>query len=187
MSLLSRNVEAAAATLQGLLALESRVEEAAVLIAAAFSSGRKLLACGNGGSAADAMHLATELMVRYDKDRRPYPALSLAASSGDLTAIANDLAFTEVFARQVEGLGQPGDVLVAITTSGRSENVRRALEVARRLELKTIALLGRDGGPTRGLADVDLLVPSLVTARIQEAHKLLIHTICERVEQRLGI
>src|SRR5512134_3811590 len=98
MSLLSRNVEAAAATLQGLLALESRVEEAAGLIAAAFSSGRKLLACGNGGSAADAMHLATELMVRFDKDRRPYPAVSLAASSGDLTAIANDVAFTEVFA-----------------------------------------------------------------------------------------
>ena len=186
MSLLRRNVEAATATLESLLALEARVDEAAVLIASAFSAGRKLLACGNGGSAADAMHLATELMVRFERDRRPYPALSLAASSGDLTAIANDYAFADVFARQVEGLGQPGDVLVAITTSGRSENVRRALEVARRRELKTIALLGRDGGPSRGLADVELLVPSLATARIQEAHKVLIHTICESVEQRLA-
>jgi D-sedoheptulose 7-phosphate isomerase len=186
MSLLHRNVEAATATLRSLLTLEPCVEEAADLIAKAFASGKKLLACGNGGSAADAMHLATELVVRFEKDRRPYPALSLAASSGDLTAIANDYAFTEVFARQVEALGQPGDVLFAITTSGRSENVRRALEAARRGDLKTIALLGRDGGPTRGLADVDLLVPSQSTARIQEAHKVLIHTICETVETLLS-
>jgi phosphoheptose isomerase len=185
MSLLRRNVDAATATLQSLLALESRVEEAATLIAGAFAAGKKLLACGNGGSAADAMHLATELVVRFERDRRPYPALSLAASGGDLTAIANDYTFADVFARQVEALGQPGDVLVAVTTSGRSENVRRALEVAGRRELKTIALLGHDGGPSRGLAQVELLVPSLVTARIQEAHKILIHTLCEGIEQRL--
>ena len=127
MSLLRRNVDEAAVTLQSLLALEGEVERAAELMAAALAAGHKLLTCGNGGSAADAMHLATEMVVRFDQDRRPYPALCLAASAGDLTAIANDYAFTEVFARQVEAFGQPGDVLVAISTSGRSENVRRAI------------------------------------------------------------
>jgi D-sedoheptulose 7-phosphate isomerase len=185
MSLLRRNVEAATATLASLLALEPAVEEAAAVVASAFSAGRKLLACGNGGSAADAMHLATELVVRFEKDRRAYPALSLAASAGDLTAIANDYSFADVFARQVEALGRKGDVLVAISTSGRSENVRRALEAARRGELRTIAFLGRDGGPARGLAEVELIVSSAATPRIQEAHKVLIHTLCERVEERL--
>lgn len=185
MSLLRRNVGEAMATLQALLALEGAVEEAAKRIADAFAGGRKLLTCGNGGSAADAMHLATEMVVRFDQDRRPYPALCLATSGGDLTAIANDYAFAEVFARQVEAFGQPGDVLVAISTSGRSANVKRALEVARSRQMTTIALLGRDGGPTKGLADVEVLVASQVTARIQEAQKLLIHTLCERVEERL--
>jgi len=187
MSLLSRNLDEAAATFQSLRALEAEVEKAAALIGEAFAQGHKLLTCGNGGSAADAMHLATEMVVRFEKDRRPYPALCLAVSSGDLTAIANDYDFAEVFARQVEAFGQPGDVLVALSTSGRSENVRRALEVARRQKLRTIALLGKDGGPTKGLAEVELLVASTVTARIQEAQKLLIHTLCERVEERLQV
>jgi phosphoheptose isomerase len=182
MSLLRRNVDEAAATFQSLLALESEVEKAAAMIAQALTLGRKLLTCGNGGSAADAMHLATEMVVRFDQDRRPYPALCLATSSGDLTAIANDYAFSEVFARQVEAFGQPGDVLVALSTSGRSENVRRAIEVARGKQLRTIAFLGNDGGPTKGLGEIELLVASKVTARIQEAHELLIHTLCERVE-----
>ena len=104
------------------------------------------------------MHLATEMVVRFEEDRRPYPALCLATSTGDLTAIANDYAFSEVFARQVEAFGQPGDVLVALSTSGRSENVRRAIEVARARQVRTIAFLGKDGGPTKGLAEVELLV-----------------------------
>jgi D-sedoheptulose 7-phosphate isomerase len=185
MSVLRRNVDEATATFRSLLALEADVEKAAGLIAEALALGRKLLTCGNGGSAADAMHFATEMVARFDKDRRPYPALCLATSGGDLTAIANDYAFTEVFARQVEAFGQPGDVLVAISTTGRSENVRRALEVARGKQMTTIALLGKDGGPTKGLGDVELLVPCMVTARIQEAQKLLIHTLCERIEERL--
>ena len=185
MSLLRRNLDEASATLQSLVALESQLEKAAEVIAGAFAQGRKLLTCGNGGSAADAMHLATEMVARFDQDRRPYPALCLAASGGDLTAIANDYGFTEVFARQVEAFGQPGDVLVAISTSGRSENVRRAIETARRKQVQTIAFLGKDGGTTKGLADVELLVASQSTARIQEAQKLLIHTLCERVEERL--
>jgi phosphoheptose isomerase len=186
MSLLRRNVAEAAATLESLLALEAEVERAAELVADALRQGRKLLTCGNGGSAADAIHLATEMVVRFDQDRRPYPALCLAASSGDLTAIANDYAFSEVFARGVLAFGQPGDVLVAISTSGRSENIRRAIEVARTRQVLSIALLGRDGGPSKGLADLDLLVVSQSTARIQEAHKVLIHTLCQRVEERLG-
>jgi phosphoheptose isomerase len=178
-------VDQAVVTLQALVALEAGVEKAAERISFAFAQGHKLLTCGNGGSAADAMHLATEMVVRFDQDRRPYPALCLATSGGDLTAIANDYSFAEVFARQVEAFGQAGDVLVAISTSGKSENVRRALEVARGKHMTTIALLGKDGGPTKGLADVELLVGSQVTARIQEAQKLLIHTLCERVEERL--
>jgi phosphoheptose isomerase len=187
MSLLKRNVDEAAATLQSLLPLEAPVEKAAEMIAQAFGQGRKLLTCGNGGSAADAMHLATEMVVRFEADRRPYPALCLATSGGDLTAIANDYSFGEVFARQVDAFGQPGDVLVAISTSGRSENVRRAIEVACSKQVRTIAFLGKDGGPTKGLAEVELLVASNSTARVQEAQKLLIHTLCERVEELLRV
>jgi len=185
MSLLRHNVEEASATLRRVADLHSELEAAAALATEALAAGRKLLTCGNGGSAADAMHLATEMVVRFDQDRRPYPALCLAASSGDLTAIANDYAFAEVFARQVAAFGQSGDVLVAITTSGRSENVKRALVVARERGLRTIALLGKGGGTTGGLAEVELVVPSSVTARIQEAQKLLIHTFCQRVEELL--
>jgi D-sedoheptulose 7-phosphate isomerase len=184
-SLLRKNVEDAKATLDRLVALDAEVEAAAALMAEAVASGGKLLACGNGGSAADAMHFTTEMVARYDQDRRPYPAVCLSASASDLTAIANDYAFADVFARQVLGLGQPGDVLLAITTSGRSENVRRALVAAKERGVKTVALLGKGGGPTRDLADVQLIVPSDVTARIQEAQKLLVHTLCERVEERL--
>jgi D-sedoheptulose 7-phosphate isomerase len=185
MSLLERNVDAARGVLQGLLALDPALERAAELIAEAVAGGKKLLTCGNGGSATDAMHLATEMVVRFEQNRRPYPALCLAASVGDLTAIANDYSFEDVFSRQVEAFGQAGDVLIALSTSGKSENVRRALETARRRSLRTIAFLGKGGGPTAGLADIDLIVPSDVTARIQEAHALLLHTLCERVEERL--
>jgi D-sedoheptulose 7-phosphate isomerase len=186
LSLLRRNLEEAAATLARLADLDPRVELAASLLAEALGAGRKVLSCGNGGSAADAMHFATEMVARFDQDRRPYPALCLSASAGDLTAIANDYAFAEVFARQVTAFGNPGDVLLALSTSGRSENVKRALVVARERGVRTIALLGKGGGPSRGLAEVELLVPSEVTARIQECHKVLIHTLCERVEQLLG-
>jgi D-sedoheptulose 7-phosphate isomerase len=186
VSLLRRNLEEATALLARLADLDPQVEAAASVMAEALSAGNKVLSCGNGGSAADAMHFATEMVARFDQDRRPYPALCLSASAGDLTAIANDYAFAEVFARQVAAFGNAGDVLLAITTSGRSDNVRRALVVARERGVRTIALLGKGGGPTRGLAEVELLVPSDVTARIQEAQKILIHTLCERVEQILG-
>jgi phosphoheptose isomerase len=176
----------AQAVLQGLAGLELQIEAASELIAEALLSGHKLLACGNGGSAADASHLATEFVVRYHQERRPYPAISLAANGGDLTAIGNDYSFADLFARQVKAFGISGDVLAVFTTSGASENILRALTVAKELNLKTVAFLGRDGGRCAGLADVELLVSGTLTARIQEGHKFLLHTICELVEERLA-
>ena len=154
-------------------------------LAAALLRGDKLLACGNGGSAADASHLTTEFVCRYNKDRRPYAAISLATHGGDLTAIGNDYDFQDIFSRQVEAFGRPGDVLMAFTTSGRSENVRRALVAAKKQGLLTVAFLGKDGGVCTGLADIEFLVRSTTTARIQETHQLLLHTICELAEEQL--
>jgi phosphoheptose isomerase len=180
------NIADAQAVLQQLAGLEPQIEAAAVLIAEALLSGHKLLACGNGGSAADASHLTTEFVVRYQRERRPYPAISLTSNGGDLTAIGNDYSFADLFARQVKAYGNPGDVLAAFTTSGASENILRALTVAKELELKTIAFLGKDGGRCTGIADVELLVSGSLTARIQEGHKFLLHTICELVEEQLA-
>src|SRR6267142_5663135 len=173
-------------TLESLKKLETQVAKAAELIQECLQAGRKILACGNGGSAADAAHFATELVVRFAKDRRAQPALCLASDGGLLTAAANDYGFDEIFARQVAAFGQPEDVLICLTTSGKSRNVLRAMEEAKARKLKTIAFLGRDGGPTIGIADVDLLVRGDLTARIQEAHQLLLHVLCETVESRLA-
>ena len=180
------NIADAQAVLQQLAGLEPQIEAASDLIVEALLSGHKLLACGNGGSAADASHLTTEFVVRYQRERRPYPAISLTTNGGDLTAIGNDYSFADLFARQVKAYGNPGDVLAAFTTSGASENILRALTVAKELDLKTIAFLGRDGGRCMGLADVELLVSGTLTARIQEGHKFLLHTICELVEEQLA-
>lgn len=184
-NVLRHNIEASIQTLRTLAALEAEVSRAAQLILDALLAGRKVLTCGNGGSATDAAHLATELVCRYREDRDAYPALCLSGAAGDLTAIGNDYGFDEVFARQVRAFGQPGDVLVALSTSGRSENVTRALRAATERGVATVSLLGRDGGDCRGLATVELLVPGELTARIQEGHKLLIHTLCEMIDQVL--
>ena len=146
----STNIAEAKALLEQLAGLESGIEAAADMIAAALLSGHKLLACGNGGSAADASHLTTEFVARFDRDRRAYPAISLASHGGDLTAIGNDYSFADLFARQVQAYGRPDDVLVVFTTSGRSENIFRALDAAKDLSVKTIAFLGRDGANVRG-------------------------------------
>ena len=179
-------VAAAKETLQSLVDLEAQIASAAQLIERCLRAGNKLLVCGNGGSASDAAHFATELVVRFAKDRRAYPAICLTGDGGLLTAAANDYGFDEIFARQVAAFGVEGDLLIVLTTSGKSRNVRRALEEAKSRKLKTIAFLGRDGGSTIGIADVDLLVASDSTARIQEAHKLLLHVLCEAVESRLS-
>jgi len=183
--ILKKSIAAAKETLRSLVDLDAQVRKAADLIEQCLRAGNKLLVCGNGGSATDAAHFATELVVRFGKDRRAYPAICLANDGGLLTAAANDYGFDEIFARQVAAFGLPGDVLICLTTSGKSTNVRRALEEAKTRQLKTIAFLGRDGGLTIGVADVDLLVRSDSIARIQEAHQLLLHVLCEIAEARL--
>ena len=184
--ILNDAIAAAKETLQSLLDLDPHVAKAAGLIEESLRAGNKLLVCGNGGSAADASHFATEFVVRFMKDRPAYPAVCLAADGGLLTAAGNDYGFDEIFARQVVAFGLPGDVLICLTTSGRSKNIERALQEAKARKLKTIVFLGRDGGSTVGMADVDLLVRSNSTARIQEAHQLLLHVLCEISETRLS-
>ena len=185
--ILKSAVAAAKETLQSLVQLEGQVEKAADLIEECLRAGNKLLVCGNGGSAADASHFATEFVVRFMKDRPAYPAICLAGDGGLLTAAGNDYGFDEIFARQVAAFGLPGDLLICLTTSGKSRNVERALEEAKARKLKTISFLGRDGGSTIGMADVDLLVRGDLTARIQEAHQLLLHVLCETAESRLAL
>src|SRR4030095_1431741 len=183
--ILNDAIAAAKETLQSLLDLDPHVAKAAALIEESLTNGNKLLVCGNGGSASDAAHFATEFVVRFMKDRPAYPAICLTGDGGLLTAAGNDYGFDEIFARQVAAFGLPGDILICLTTSGNSRNVKRALEESKARKLKSIAFLGRDGGSTIGMADVDLLVRSDSTARIQEAHKLLLHVLCETIESRL--
>lgn len=159
------------------------IERAASLLSGAMSSGRRLLLCGNGGSAADAQHLAAEMIGRFMVDRRALPAVALTTDTSVLTCIGNDYGFERIFERQVQALGSPGDVLLALSTSGRSENVRLALAAARQQGMITIGLLGGDGGPCAALCDVPIIVPSTSTARVQEAHGLIGHYLCEVVER----
>ena len=172
-------------TLQAVVDLESQIAKAADLITDCLTSGKKVLACGNGGSAADAADFCTELACRFVEDRRPYPAMNLSQGGSLITATGNDYGFEEIFARQVRAFGNAGDILIAISTSGKSKNIQRALEEAGARKLKTIALLGRDGGASAKLADVDLIVKGNSTARSQEAHKFILHVICEICEARL--
>jgi phosphoheptose isomerase len=178
-------MKTAIATTQSLASLREPLLRAARLIEESLRAGHKLLVCGNGGSAADAADFSTEFACRFMHDRRPYPAMNLAQGGSLTSAIGNDYGFEEIFARQVTAFGERGDVLVAITTSGKSRNIVRAIEEAKTSDLTSIALLGRDGGPTKGMADIDLVVASDSTARIQEAHKFLLHVLCEIVEAKL--
>jgi D-sedoheptulose 7-phosphate isomerase len=156
---------------------------AAAMIVEALGAGGKLLVLGNGGSAADAQHVAAELVGRFERARRPLAALALTADSSVVTSVANDEGYAEVFVRQVEALGRAGDVVLAISTSGRSPNVVAALKTARELGLRTIALTGGDGGDAGLLGDVHVNVPAESTARVQEVHRTLLHAICGLVEQ----
>ncbi len=185
MTQLLRAIDDCIATLRPLAGLEEPLNRAAKMVLACLTSGHKLLVCGNGGSASDATHLATEFLCRYVADRRPYPAISLTANGEYMTAVCNDYGADEIFARQIWGLAQPGDLVIAFTTSGKSKNVKRALEEARRCGIESICFLGRDGGFTKGMATLDLLVVGDNTARIQEGHKLLFHVLCEMVEEKL--
>jgi phosphoheptose isomerase len=185
MTRLQRAIEDSIANIRGLTALEVPLDRAAAMVTACLNSGHKLLVCGNGGSASDATHLATEFLCRYLDNRRPYPAISLTANGELLTAICNDYQFDEVFARQVWGLAEKGDVLIAFTTSGKSKNVLRAIEEAKRKGIESICFLGGDGGFTKGAATHELSAPGNSVTRIQEAQKILFHVLCEMVEEKL--
>jgi phosphoheptose isomerase len=178
-------IRAACSTFESLQDLAQPIARAADAMVDCLCGERKLLVCGNGGSAADGADFSAEFGCRFVTDRRPYPALNLAQGGSLMSAIGNDYGYEEVFARQVAGLGQRGDILVVITTSGNSRNILRALEEGKTRGLTTVALLGRDGGLARGLAEIELLVRSESTARIQEAHKFLLHVICGLVDARL--
>jgi D-sedoheptulose 7-phosphate isomerase len=158
---------------------------AADVMTKALRAGKKIIFCGNGGSAADSQHLAAELVGRYLKDRAPLPAIALTVDTSALTAIANDYSFDVVFARQLLAIGKLGDVLVAVSTSGNSANVIAALKVAKDLKIKTIGLTGADGGQMRSLCDVCIRVPARATNRIQEMHIAVGHALCGAIEHRL--
>ncbi|HEY9025157.1 MAG TPA: D-sedoheptulose 7-phosphate isomerase [Burkholderiaceae bacterium] len=169
--------------------IEARASEIATIaerLAQCLRDGSKILLCGNGGSAADCQHLAAEFTGRFRDERPPLAALALTTDSSALTCIGNDYGFDQVFARQVQALGRPGDCLVGISTSGRSANVLQAMAVARKRGLSTIGLLGRDGGDLAPLCDLAVVVPGSDTARIQEAHLFIEHTLCALVEHALN-
>jgi D-sedoheptulose 7-phosphate isomerase len=171
------------ATIQNLLDSSlPEIEQSGQMICEALAGGRKILLCGNGGSAADAQHIAAELVGCYEKQRRSWPAIALTTDTSALTAVSNDLGYQEVFARQVAGLAQAGDVLIAISTSGKSQNVLRAVEQARELGCKTIALTGATADPLGSLCDIGVAVPSRRTARVQEGHITIGHLWCEMVD-----
>ena len=175
-------LDASCAVIQSLASQAELIEQIAARVRDTVLGGRLLLTCGNGGSATDAQHLAEELIGRYRADRRALPAVALTADTAALTCIANDFGYEQVFARQVEALARPGDLLVCFSTSGNSPNIVAALQAARARGAQSVALLGKDGGAARGLADLALIVASDDTARIQEAHLQVLHYICEVVE-----
>lgn len=158
-----------------------------VMVAALLNEG-KILTCGNGGSAGDAQHFSSELLNRFERERPSLPALALTTDTSTLTSIANDYSYNEVFSKQIRALGQPGDILLAISTSGNSANVIQAIQAAHDREMTVVALTGRDGGGMASLLlpeDVEIRVPAKVTARIQEVHLLVIHCLCDQIDQQL--
>lgn len=185
MSIVKSRIQESIAVKQQLLedpALLSQIEVAAGLIQRSLESGGKILFCGNGGSAADSLHLAAEFVGRFQKERKALAAVSLNANIASITAIANDYSYDLVFARAVEALMKTGDVLVGISTSGNAENVYQAMLKAKKIGGKTISLLGKDGGKIKSVSDVPILVPSDRTARVQEVHIMIGHIISEIVE-----
>ena len=184
--LLPKLVADACRTLQALAAQEDAFQRVAAAAIAALKSGGKILTCGNGGSAADAMHLAEELVGRYRRDRRPLPAISLNADATLLTCIGNDYGFDEIFSRQVEGLANQNDLLVCFSTSGNSRNILRALEAAKSRGVKSVALLGKEGGKAKGKADFEIIIANTDSGRVQEAHTLILHALLEVVERGMA-
>ena len=184
-TILSRTIDDLAELLPKIAALEPEMTRLGEAMMAAWAKRGKVLVAGNGGSAADAMHLAEELVVRFQKNRRALAAMALLDTTA-VTCAGNDFGFDYAFSRQVEAFGNPGDVFVGFTTSGNSVNILNAFEAARKQGLVTAGFLGKDGGKAKALCDIALLVPSPVTARVQEGHKVLYHSLCEWVDQRVS-
>lgn len=174
--------------IDALEALPEPLEQAAMVMVQCLLNGNKILACGNGGSAGDAQHFSSELLNRFETERPSLPAIALTTDTSTITSIANDYHYDEIFSKQVRALGQPGDVLLAISTSGNSQNVIKAMEAAVNRDMTIIALTGKDGGAMAGLlgnSDVEVRVPSNRTARIQEVHLLAIHCLCDSIDRTL--
>jgi len=166
--------------------MEQNIEKIARLVIDTLLKGSKILLAGNGGSAADAQHIAAEFVGRYLIDRPALPAIALNADTSCLTAISNDMGYEKVFSRQLEALGAPGDLLWTLSTSGNSENLLNALKTAKKLSISTVCLLGKGGGKMKGMGDIELIIPSDDTPRVQEAHITVAHLICEAVETAIG-
>jgi D-sedoheptulose 7-phosphate isomerase len=180
--------ESAELKIQAASVLAQPIAQAVELMFTALSNGNKILACGNGGSAADAQHFAAELVGRFERERLPLPAIALTTDTSILTAVGNDYSFNEIFSKQVQAFGQPGDVLLAMSTSGNSANVKAAIDVALEREMRIVALTGKGGGAIGKLltdADVHICVPHDRTARIQEVHLLTIHCLCDGIDVAL--
>lgn len=183
MSLVTQRMKDHAAVLEATMDLIPDIEKAGALFKEALASGHKILFCGNGGSAADSQHLAAEIVGRFQKERRPFPAIALTVDTSILTAVGNDYGFDMVFARQVRALGEKGDVLVGISTSGNSQNVLEAIDAAREKGLTVIGLTAYGGGKMKEACDICLAVPAKVTARAQEMHIMIGHILCEIAEE----
>ena len=178
---LSESLDQTAALLPGVRAMAPQVDEMAAMLTGCWNAGGKVMFAGNGGSAADAMHFAEELVVRYRRDRRGLAAMAFLDPTS-VTCAGNDMGYDHIFSRQIEALGKPGDVFVGLTTSGNSTNVAMAFELAKKQGLKTVGFLGKDGGRCKALVDLALVVPSPITARVQEMHKLIFHSLCEHID-----
>lgn len=179
---LDSSLAATIKTLDSLKDIRAEIDRAGTLILETLRGGKKLLICGNGGSAAEAQHFSTELVGRYFKNRRSLPAIALNADGSLITCIGNDYGFDAAFSRQIEGLAQPGDLVVGITSSGNSGNILAALQTAKTLGLNSISFLGRGGGKAKGLATVDLIIPGDSGRTAQEAHLFLIHHFCDLID-----
>ncbi len=181
---IKKSIQASVMAIEGLLAHTDKIAEINKIVIDALEAGNKILTAGNGGSAAESLHMAEELVGRFRTNRVSLPAISLVADCTALTCIGNDFGFEYIFSRQIEGLGKPDDVLVLFSSSGKAVNLKLALEAAHKKGMKVICLLGKDGGAIAGLGDCELIAPGEVTERIQEVHQLILHLILDAVEEK---
>ena len=187
LNIIKKQIEDSILVKKSLLSFSGVISDAGELMVQTFKNNKKVLLCGNGGSAADAQHIAAELLVRYksQNDRGALPAISLSTDPSFITAVSNDMGYENLFSRSIEGIASEGDLLVGISTSGNSANIIKAVEAARRKKMNVLLLLGENGGRLKGKGDIQICVPSKETARIQEAHILIGHILCAMVEKSI--